>query len=82
MKAREREDVKRLYTIMREWAKPIAKRSISKVLGAVGKENFERDREQRGWKRLRYTLKKGWKKNIDIANDKCARLRSSHVAGS
>lgn len=38
---------------------------------AVGKENFERVREQRGWKRLRYTLKKGQKKNIDIANDKC-----------
>jgi len=71
IEALSREDVKRLYTIMREWAKPIAKRSISKVLGAVGKENFERVREQHGWKRLRYTLKKGRKKTIDIANDKC-----------
>jgi len=59
-----REDVMRLYTIMMERAKPIAKRSISKVLGAVGKENFERLREQRGWKRLRYTLKKGQEKTV------------------
>jgi len=71
IEALSREDVKRLYTTMRELAKPIAKRSISKVLGAVGKENFERVREQHGWKRLRYTLKKGRKKTIDIANDKC-----------
>ncbi|MBA7604130.1 hypothetical protein ES703_11249 [subsurface metagenome] len=59
-----REVVKRLYTIMGERAKPIAKRSISKVLGAVGKENFERFREQREWKRLRYTLKKGQEKTV------------------
>lgn len=64
IEALSREDVKRLYTIMMERAKPIAKRSISKVLGAVGRESFERVREQRGWKRLRYTLQKGREKTV------------------
>ena len=58
-----REDVKRLYTIMRECAKPIAKRSVPKVLGIVGEERFERVKEQHGWKRLRYTVMKGRRKD-------------------
>ncbi|MCW3988821.1 MAG: hypothetical protein NWE88_01950 [Candidatus Bathyarchaeota archaeon] len=54
-----KEDVGRLYSIMREVAKPIAKRSVPKVLGIVGEERFERVKEQHGWKRLRYTVMKG-----------------------
>jgi hypothetical protein len=44
---------------MREKAKPINKRSIPSVLGVVGEENFERLKEQHGWKRLRYVLLPG-----------------------
>ena len=43
-----------LFHIMRSIAKPISKRSISAVLGCVGKEAFEQLRERHGWKRLRY----------------------------
>ena len=57
------EDVGRLYAIMRELAKPIAKRSVPKVLGVVGEERFERVKEQHGWKRLRHTVMKGRKKD-------------------
>jgi len=63
IKALSREDVKKLYTIMREGTKPISKRSVPKVLGIVGEERFERVKEQHGWKRLRYTVMKGRRKD-------------------
>jgi len=47
--------VERLFFIMRDIAKPISKRSISKVLGVVGEERFEKIKEQLGWKNLKYT---------------------------
>lgn len=52
----------RLYHEMRSRSKPIAKRSVPKILGVVGEARFERVKEQHGWKRLRYTVMKGrWK---------------------
>jgi hypothetical protein len=39
---------------MKAKAKPISKRSTASVLGFVGEESFQRLREQRGWKRLKY----------------------------
>lgn len=46
--------VSRLFRAMKAGAKPISKRSVSSVLGFVGKEQFERVREQLGWEKLRY----------------------------
>lgn len=43
-----------LFKIMKARSKPIGKRSVKSVLGFVGKEAFERLREQSGWRRLRY----------------------------
>lgn len=56
-------DVGTLFAVMKWMAKPIPrnKRSIKAVLGCVGKESFERLREQRGWKRLRYALIPGFR---------------------
>lgn len=56
------EDMERLYLIMMERAKPISKRSVAKVLGVVGKSQFEKVKEQHDWKNLKYTLMKGRKK--------------------
>jgi len=56
------DDILRLYHEMRSRSKPIAKRSVPKILGVVGEARFERVKEQHGWKRLRYTVMKGrWK---------------------
>lgn len=47
---------------MRIRSKPIAKRSVPKILGIVGEERFESVKEQHGWKMLKYTVMKGrWK---------------------
>jgi len=51
--------VKQLFAIMKAKSKPIAKRSIPSVLGHVGESNFEKIRQQNGWRRLRYVLEKG-----------------------
>ena len=53
--------LKALFHSMRERAKPVSKRSIPSVLGCVGEENFEAQRERSGWKRLRYVVEKGTK---------------------
>jgi len=58
------EDVLKLYHEMRSRSKPIAKRSVPKVLGVVGEERFESVKEQHWWKRLRYTVVKGRKEGI------------------
>lgn len=47
-----------LFNAMKKRAKPIAKRSFSAVLGAVGQDRFEKLRDQNGWRRLRYTILK------------------------
>jgi hypothetical protein len=46
--------VSRLFKVMKAEAKPVSKRSVKSVLGFVGKEQFERVREQLGWEKLRY----------------------------
>jgi hypothetical protein len=48
--------VSKLFAVMKSKSKPIAKRSISSVLGFVGEHTFQKLREQHGWKRLRYTM--------------------------
>ncbi|MDV3244857.1 MAG: hypothetical protein LYZ66_06790 [Nitrososphaerales archaeon] len=53
--------LKALFRSMRAKAKPISKRSIPSVLGCVGQENFESERERNGWARLRYVIEKGTK---------------------
>lgn len=53
--------VSKLFAIMKAQAKPIGKRSIPSVLGVVGKDAFERIREQNGWERLKYVVMKGVK---------------------
>jgi len=57
------DDILKLYHEMRSRSKPIAKRSVPKVLGVVGEERFEKVKEQHGWKRLRYTVEKGRRKD-------------------
>ena len=44
---------------MKAKAKPIVKRSIPSVLGCVGEGSFEKIQEQHGWKRLRYVMMLG-----------------------
>ena len=51
-----KENISQLFTLMKDRAKPISKRSIPSVLGCVGKEAFEKVREQNGWKTLRYIM--------------------------
>jgi len=45
-----------LFKMMRVKAKPISKRSTKSVLGCIGKNSFEKLREQHGWRRLRYVV--------------------------
>jgi hypothetical protein len=53
--------LRELFHSMRARAKPISKRSIASVLGCVGEEDFESQRERNGWKRVRYVMEKGTK---------------------
>ncbi|MBA7689329.1 hypothetical protein ES703_97835 [subsurface metagenome] len=49
------DDIERLYLIMLDMAKKINVRSINKVLGIVGQEQFEKVRERMGWRKLKYS---------------------------
>ena len=62
------DEILKLYYAMRNRSKPIAKRSVPKVLGVVGEERFERVKEQHGWRRLRYTVMKGRKEGTWAAS--------------
>jgi hypothetical protein len=70
---------------MKAHSKPIEKRSIPVVLGAVGKDNLERIREQNGWERVRYVLMKAHKlecaRNFDLCCDPeaCETCNTEHV---
>jgi len=55
-----REAIARLFDSLRARAKPIGKRSIPSILGAVGKEPFEDLCKRNGWK-LRYVMLPGIK---------------------
>lgn len=49
------DDIERLYLTMLVTAKKINVRSINKVLGVVGKDQFEKVRERMGWRKLKYS---------------------------
>jgi len=48
-------EIERLYHVMLGMSKKINVRSINKVLGIVGKEQFEKVREMMGWRKLKYS---------------------------
>lgn len=48
-------NIKQLCRVMKERTKQISKRSLPRVLGVVGEEQFEKMRRENGWERLRYT---------------------------
>ena len=48
-------DIVSLCSAMKKRSKTISKRSLSRVLGVVGEEQFEKTRRANGWERLRYT---------------------------
>jgi hypothetical protein len=48
--------IPRLLEALKDKSKPVTKRSIPAVLGAVGKESFEKLRVQSGWTQLRYIV--------------------------
>jgi len=56
-----KQNVAKLFMVMKALAKPISKRSVPSVLGVVGKDNLGRIREQNGWERLRYIVIKARK---------------------
>ena len=48
-------DIEQLCGVMKGRTKQISKRSLPRVLGVVGEEQFEKMRRENGWERLRYT---------------------------
>jgi hypothetical protein len=57
------QDSKTLLEIMKTKSKPINKRSAPNLLGYVGKDSFERIRQQYGWPKLRYIRLCGMKRS-------------------
>lgn len=55
IRALDDEEIERLYLTMLGMAKKINVRSINKVLGIVGKNQFEKVRESMGWRKLKYS---------------------------